>query len=246
MKKLLVSLLMILLALPFCTVYAAEAVSFSADNVTCKNNRLIDININAMCDKKLSAAIFEFTFDKSILEFRGAKAPDDSKVVFNEKTDCVKLSYLCTYGADIMSSAPIFTLKFKSIGEGSTDIGFKVYDCVDADVQHMSVGVCTAGSVTVTAKARDNVGTIEATQSTSAEMTTQGDIVKTQPSPIIEAESTVLPPKADSGLRTDFPQSGSQKWIPLLVLCLSVIAAVMFARFAVFKFKKDKKNSSED
>ena len=158
MKKLLLIILMMLL-LPIVHVSAADTVSFSADNIECKNNRLIEVNLYAKCDKKLSAATFEFGFDKTILEFRGVGKPKGTLVEYNEKSNSVKLSYLCKDGADISSKAAVFTLKFKTISEGFSDITYSVFDCADSDIGQMTIGNCTSGKVTVTSKAPDNIGT---------------------------------------------------------------------------------------
>ena len=143
--KRIISVFLIMLLLSTIHVSAAGSVSFSSDSIECKSNRLIEVNFNAECGKKLRAATFEFSFDKSILEFRGIGTPSGTIVEYNEKQNSVKLSYLCKNGADISSSAAIFTLKFKSINEGYTDISYTVFDCVDSDVQQMPVGSCTSG-----------------------------------------------------------------------------------------------------
>ena len=126
--KRIISVFLITLLLSTVHVSAADSVSFSADSVECKNNRLIEVNFYAECGKMLSAATYEFSFDKSILEFRGVGTPSGTIVEYNEKPNSVKLSYLCKNGADISSKAAIFTLKFKSINEGSTDISYTVFD----------------------------------------------------------------------------------------------------------------------
>ena len=170
MKKILL-LILVICVIPVTRVCAADSVSFSVDSIECKNNRLIEVNVNAQCGKKLSAALFEFSYDKSILEFRGVKTPSDSMTEYNENANGFKLSYLCTYGTEISASRPIFTLKFKSVGEGRTNIAYNVSDCVDSDIQQMTIGDCTSGSVTVTSKAKDT-GSASAKNSSQTSKTT--------------------------------------------------------------------------
>ncbi len=245
MKKGWFVLIIILFCLPVFSVKAAESVSFSTDSITCKNNRLIEVNVNAACGKRLSAALFEFSFNKSVLEFRGVKSPDGTRVVYHEKSDCVKLSYLCADGAEIANGAAVFTLKFKSVGEGDADFGYTVYDCVDADVQQLSVGSCTAGAVTVTAKASDSVGTAENTKSTAgaAADSTAVTVEQTDAEEVTLAES-----RADSGLIRSFPPKESTNWIAVAVLCCSLAAAAAATGFLIGKHthKKNKNQDSSD
>ena len=75
MKKLLI-LLLIFLFIPTLSASAAESVSFSTGSVECRNNRLIDVEVRAQSGRKPSAALFDFYFDKGLLEYRGASAPN--------------------------------------------------------------------------------------------------------------------------------------------------------------------------
>ena len=83
--KRIISVFLIMLLLSTIHVSAAGSVSFSSDSIECKSNRLIEVNFNAECGKKLRAATFEFSFDKSILEFRGVGTPSGTIVEYNEK-----------------------------------------------------------------------------------------------------------------------------------------------------------------
>lgn len=241
MKKLLLIILMMLL-LPIVHVSAADTVSFSADNIECKNNRLIEVNLYAKCDKKLSAATFEFGFDKTILEFRGVGKPKGTLVEYNEKSNSVKLSYLCKDGADISSKAAVFTLKFKTISEGFSDITYSVFDCADSDIGQMTIGNCTSGKVTVTSKAPDNIGTEDKSGSSSAKpskstknysktsksakKSSSSDAGKTTRS---ESESK------DSGTFDSVIQRDFDKATPIIVLCASAVICVTFIGFIVFR-----------
>lgn len=150
MKKLLMILLAALIFLPSAvTAFAADAVSFALDTVKCRKNRLVDIEMTAECNTKLSAAMFSFSYDKSVLEFREATAPDGSKVVTNETDDRVRLSYLCEKGASVKDGGVIFTLEFKAVEEGSSPIDFTASECVDPDAQWLSIGECVSGEIIV-------------------------------------------------------------------------------------------------
>lgn len=239
MKRIL-SVILLIMLLSIIHVSAADSVSFSADNIECKNNRLIEVNINAECGKKLSAATFEFSFDKSILEFRGVGTPNGTIVEYNEKTDSVKLSYLCKNGAEISTKAAVFTLKFKSINEGFTDISYSVYDCVDSDVEQLSIGSCTSGRVTVSAKAPDSVGTVEKSGSASAktQKSTSGSTKSSKSSKALSAsenDSTTSPSINNFGTFDSAVQRDNDKLTPIIVLCASVVICTAFIGFILFR-----------
>ena len=257
MKKLLL-LLLAFCVIPVTHVFAADAVSFSVDNIECKNNRLIEVNVNAQCGKKLSAALFEFSYDKSILEFRGVNTPDGSMTEYNENASGVKLSYLCADGAEISASSPIFTLKFKSIGEGRTDIAYNVSDCVDSDVRQMTIGSCAAGSVTVTSKAKDTGSASAKTRSQTGKTTSESKSGK-KSSSSSTAEKATNGATGDSssykdlGNVNDVIQKDFDKATPIIILCASIVIGVAFIGFLVYKIvssrkekaKQDKDNKNE-
>lgn len=263
MKKLIICFIIIVLLLLSCgTAFALDTVSFETVGVECRQNRLIEVNVNAECGKKLSAAIFEFNYDKTILEFRKASVPSEARVLSNETEDCVKVSYLCTKGADISRKAAIITLTFKSIRNGSTDVGFKVYDCVNSDVQSMSVGTCTAGAVTVTPKASADVGTADNEKSSTGQSSSDKSNSKKNSSSADKQTSSVQKSRQstakeqetkaevnDFGNINDVIQRDYDRLTPLIVLSASVIVGGSFIGFLIFKvitYYKDKKKDSSD
>ncbi len=248
--KRIISVIMLIMLLSAIHVSAADSVSFSLDSIECRNNRLIEVNFNAECGKKLSAATFEFSFDKSILEFRGVGTSSGTVVEYNEKSNSVKLSCLCKDGTDISSKSAIFTLKFKSINEGSTDISYTVFDCVDSDVQQMMIGSCSSGRVTVTAKASDSVGTVEKSDSTSKKnaKNTSGTSKSSKTSKSVsssETDSTTLshnnsPSTFDSVIQRDY-----DKVTPIIVLCASAVICIAFIGFILFKISVLRKSQNK-
>ena len=245
--KRIISVFLIMLLLSTIHVSAAGSVSFSSDSIECKSNRLIEVNFNAECGKKLRAATFEFSFDKSILEFRGIGTPSGTIVEYNEKQNSVKLSYLCKNGADISSSAAIFTLKFKSINEGYTDISYTVFDCVDSDVQQMSVGSCSSGRVTVSGKAPDNIGTIEKPRS-STEKTTKSASGTSKSSKSVSSSETGSTTHSRNNSPADFDnviQRDYDKITPIIVLCASAVICIAFIGFLLFKISVIRKSQNK-
>ena len=251
MKKLF-AILSVFLFIPILSVSAAETVSFSISNVECRNNRLIDVEIRAKSPKKLSAALFEFYFDRNILEFRGASAPKGSDVVANENSERVRLSYLCTYGADISEETAIFTLEFKTLSEGSAPINFKVEDCVDSDILQMTAGSCTAGTVTITPKASDQVGRTDTqTKSKASSQTSKSEKSKSgkssdKQSSSDKAKDTSQSSVNDLGELNTVMQKDADKLTPIIILCVSAAAGAALIGFIVYKLIEKKKGKGKD
>lgn len=132
------------------TAFAADSIKFECTNQSCNTNRLVTFDIIAECSKNLCAATFEFSYDKSMFEFRSVKSADSSSTVkANEQTNNVKVVYLNTYGQNIDGGKTIFSLTLKAIKSGTGYIDFSVNDCVDKDVKSLSVGNCTSAKITV-------------------------------------------------------------------------------------------------
>ncbi len=137
-------------------VSANENVSFELTDCNCNKNRLFTVEMIATCSSPLSAASFEFTYDKSMFEYRSAKvADDDSQIAVNEMDDKIKAVYLNTYGKDIKNGEVIFTITFKAVKSGVGYIDFNVRDCVNSDVRSIDAGKCTSAKITVSGNSSD-------------------------------------------------------------------------------------------
>lgn len=132
------------------SVSAIDTISFKLSDCNCDKNRLFTVDMIAQSDIKLSAATFEFTYDKSLFEFRSIKTTDESsQISYNELDNCVKSVFLNTFGQDIGSEEVIFTLTFKSINSGTGNINFSVSECVSSDVKFIDIETCTSSTVTI-------------------------------------------------------------------------------------------------
>lgn len=139
------------------SAFAAEAIDFSLYNVECNVNRLIDIDVVATSRQNLSAVTIEFTYDKSMFEFRETTSADTNASVKSNETDkCVKAVYLCADGANINNGKTIFTITLKAIKAGTGYIDFNVIECVDKNVEFMQIGSCTSAKVTVNSSSHNN------------------------------------------------------------------------------------------
>lgn len=237
MKRLVVFLALCLIPLSAFPCSAASEVSFSLDSVTCQKNRLTDLELHASGDTPLSAALFSFCYDTGMLEFRQASAPSGSVVAANDSGGTVKLCFLCPAGADAETGAPVLTLTFKTLCEGSAEVHYAVSDCVDSGVRQMNVGRCTAGAVSVEGSADNAAAKAEisptkqgassiTTKSTAASHAVKNNDTTTAMNSVgtIAAAKRAEPPAA----------------LSLVILCASVAAVSAFMAVLLYQHKSKK------
>ena len=239
---------------------AADAVSFKTESVKCIKNRLITVDVTAECDKPFCSAVFEFSFDNSILEYRGVAACEGSTVTDADKGGVVKAVFVNPRGLDVSSGGTVFSLEFKSLAEGETEIGFSVRDCVDGDAEFMDIGSCVSGTVTVTggadngaqtskddssksgAKARSDEGTdSSASKSKKSESSNNEGSAEDAEGAAAETTGGETPQRINDVIQRDYDML-----LPIIVLSTSVFGAIVIGFFFVNKAKKPKKTSNED
>ena len=227
------------------TASSANNVDFVLSDCNCDNNRIFTISMTADSDKKLCAASFEFTYDKSMFEFRSAKASDKtSKIAYNELSDKVKLVFLNADGININNGESIFTLTLKAEKSGTGYIDFFVSDCVDSDINSINAGKCTSAKITVNSKSdksgsdksnsSDNAGKSESSGSKSERKKTE--------------ESTSVSSYDEIGQLNSFDNPNTRLLIVGIALGASIIAAVMLVYNIIKKIKSnsDKHKNSPD
>lgn len=138
------------------SVNAANDISFAMTGAECNNNRLFTVDVKAKSSDMFSVATFEFSYDRSVIEFRDVTCGDNSRVRAYDNGKTVMVSYLCSDGIKIDDYTTIFTLKFKSISYGETNINYTVSNCVNSKVEDMPIGSCTSSLVTVKSKSANN------------------------------------------------------------------------------------------
>lgn len=224
------------------TAYSANKVDFDLSDYNCDNNRLFTISMTADSDKKLCAASFEFTYDKSMFEFRSAKVSDKtSKIAYNELSDKVKLVFLNADGINIINGESIFTLTFKSVKSGTGYIDFFVSDCVDLDVNSIDAGKCTSAKITVNSKSEKS-GSDKSNSSDKSEKSessgSKSERKKTE-------ETTSVSTYDEIGQLNSFDNPNIRLLIIGIVLGASLIAAVMLA-YNIFKRIKSNRNKRKN
>lgn len=220
------------------TAFSANKVDFVLSDYNCDNNRLFKISMTADSDKKLCAASFEFTYDKSMLEFRSAKVSDKtSKIAYNELSDKVKLVFLNADGINIINGEIIFTLTFKAVKSGTGYIDFFVSDCVDSDINSIDAGKCTSAKITVNSKSEKS-GSDKSNISDKSEKSessgSKSERKKTE-------ETTAVSTYDEIGQLNSFDNPNTRLLIIGIVLGASLIAAVMLA-YNIFKRIKSNRN----
>lgn len=224
------------------TAYSANKVDFDLSDYNCDNNRLFTISMTADSDKKLCAASFEFTYDKSMFEFRSAKVSDKtSKIAYNELSDKVKLVLLNADGINIINGEIIFTLTFKAVKSGTGYIDFFVSDCVDSDINSIDAGKCTSAKVTVNSKSEKS-GSDKSNSSDKSEKSessgSKSERKKTE-------ETTSVSTYDEIGQLNSFDNPNIRLLIIGIVLGASLIAAVMLA-YNIFKRIKSNRNKRKN
>lgn len=224
------------------TAYSANKVDFVLSDYNCDNNRLFTISMTADSEKKLCAASFEFTYDKSMFEFRSAKVSDkSSKIAHNELSDKVKLVLLNADGINIINGESIFTLTFKAVKSGTGYIDFFVSDCVDSDVNSIDAGKCTSAKITVNSKSEKS-GSDKSNSSDKSEKNessgSKSERKKTE-------ETTSVSTYDEIGQLNSFDNPNIRLLIIGIVLGASLIAAVMLA-YNIFKRIKSNRNKRKN
>ena len=224
------------------TAFSSTKVDFVLNDCNCDNNRLFTISMTADSDKKLCAASFEFTYDKSMFEFRSAKLSDkSSKIAYNELSDKVKLVFLNADGINIINGEIIFTLTFKAVKSGTGYIDFFVSDCVDSDINSIDAGKCTSAKITVNSKSEKS-GSDKSNISDKSEKSessgSKSERKKTE-------ETTSVSTYDELGQLNSFDNPNTRLLIIGIVLGASLIAAVMLA-YNIFKRIKSNRNKRKN
>lgn len=224
------------------TAFSANKVDFDLSDYNCDNNRLFTISMTADSDKKLCAASFEFTYDKSMFEFRSAKVSDKtSKIAYNELSDKVKLVFLNADGINIINGESIFTLTFKAVKSGTGYIDFFVSDCVDLDVNSIDAGKCTSAKITVNSKSEKS----GSDKSNSSDKSEKNESSGSKSERNKTEETTSVSTYDEIGQLNSFDNPNIRLLIIGIVLGASLIAAVMLA-YNIFKRIKSNRNKRKN
>lgn len=225
------------------TAFSATTVDYTLIDCITDNNRLFTISMIADCEKMLSAASFEFTYDTSMFEFRSAKVSDESsKITYNELENKVKLVFLNTEGIDINNGKGIFTLTFKAVKPGNGYIDFFVSDCVDSDINPIDAGKCTSAKIIVNSKSSKNSSGTSSSSDKTGKSESSG--AKSERKKAEETISTY----DEIGQLNSFDNQNTRFLIIGIAIGASIIAAAILTYQIInrIKLKRNKRNDSPD
>lgn len=132
------------------SVFATQnSVAFKTYDTECRIGRLFTVNVKANSKDELSAVIFKFTYDRNLIEYRSVSTSDDSIVYAYDTGSSLNVSYLCKDGKSISNDTVIFTLKFKALKAGKSDLSYTAYDCINSSVENLPISQCLSGKVSV-------------------------------------------------------------------------------------------------
>lgn len=250
MKKLFsISIILILIFSSFVCAYAAQTVSFEITDCECDKNSLFTVDIVAKSDSKFSAGTFEFTYDKSMFEFRSAKVADDnSRIMTNELSNSVKAVYLNANGKDIKNGEVIFTVTFKSVKSGESYIDFTVSDCVNSDAEFIDIGKCTSAKITVGGSSSDKSSS-DSNNSSSKNPKDSSNGGKTSSTRDKDQETTSDSTIDEMGLLNPIDDKSTRFLIIGIAIGVSAIVLFMLGYFIIqkiFSRHKEKDESSDD
>lgn len=242
----LITVSVLLIGCSFFTVLSATKIDFTLDDCTTDNNRLFTISMTADCDNNLSAASFEFTYDKSMFEFRSAKVSDKtSKITYNELDDKVKLVFLNADGTDINNGENIFSLTFKAVKSGTGYIDFFVSDCVDSDINSLDAGKCTSAKITVNSPSSEK----NSDKSSSSDKSDKNESSSVKSKREKSEETTSASTYDEIGQLNSFDNPNTRLLIIGIVLGASLIAAGMLVNNIFRRIKSNihkRKNSPDE
>lgn len=126
-----------------------DGVMFKTEDAQCSLNRIIAVEVRAKSNQKLSAVLFKFSYDRNILEYRSISTPSDSIAYAYDNGQALNVSYLCKNGKNVSNESTVFTLKFKAIALGKSDLKYTAYDCVNSLPESAEISKCESGTVYV-------------------------------------------------------------------------------------------------
>lgn len=219
--------------------FSAEAVNFSLKGCSTDKNRLFTVSMEASYSKPLCAASFEFTYDKSMFEFRDVDSNDENTLLKAYETDdSVNVLFLNADGKEIKDGNVIFELTFKAVKNGIGYIDYYVSDCVDENVNSINAGKCTSAEIKVNSSDKSK-GSTEKEGSGSSKSKSVREVSE---------EDEDIASIDEMGTLNRFDDQNVRFLIIGIALGVSVIAflGIAMSIFKKFKNSKTNENNSSD
>lgn len=155
MKRLILLLLMVIfMVFSAFSVYAVNTngAVFRTNDVKCDKDRVFKVEVKADSSEILSAVLFEFTYDRNLIEYKSISTDTGSMVYAYDNGNTLNISYLCKNGIDVSKENTLFTVKFKSVDYGDSDMNLTAYDCVNSSAESVKISDCISGKVSIKQK----------------------------------------------------------------------------------------------
>ena len=234
------AILIITLIILSCSVFSANSagVSFSLESAGADLNRVVSIGVNCSGSADLGAAVFEFDYDNSALEFKGCDS--DSFVRSNISGDILKVVLF-----NQQSSAELFRLKFKTVGEGVNDVKFNVSECISRSGEVLPAASGVSGVIKTSGKSV-NSAKVEKKSSNSASLSGKNNAAKsTNPANDDDGDSLSGDDSDDKALSDLGSLNGvpGKSYVPYVIVACGALGFVIIVLATVFKIRKSLKNN---
>ena len=234
------AILIITLIILSCSVFSANSagVSFSLESAGADLNRVVSIGVNCSDSADLGAAVFEFDYDNSALEFKGCES--NSLVRSNISGDILKVVLF-----NQQSSAELFRLKFKTVGEGVNDVKFNVSECISRSGEVLPAASGVSGVVKTSGKSV-NSAKVEKKSSNSASLSGKNNAAKsTNPANDDDGDSLSGDDSDDKALSDLGSLNGvpGKSYVPYVIVACGALGFVIIVLATVFKIRKSLKNN---
>ena len=222
-----------LMMIPWLPVRAAAV--FSVKDAQARKGSLMRAEVCVQSDIPLCAALFEFHYDTSKVEFRDVEPSADAEICFKADTDCVTVSYLNSVGT---AAESLFTLVFKAKEEGEAALMCTVRDCADCEADWMEIQAVNVGTLSVTGSSSAGTAVSEKQEQGTAQPA-QGKS-KTEKKKV---ETTYF--VQDEGVKNARQTAGAdRKTVAGFVLCIAVAVMITAIIFFIRKIKGGKRAES--
>lgn len=234
---------LIILSCPMFSAYSAETVNFSLESAEVDLNRIATIGVSCSNSADLGAAVFEFDYDKSALEFRGCES--ESLVRSNFSGDKLKVVFY-----NQQNSSDLFNLKFKAVGDGGSGVNFKISDCFSKSGGSLPVSSGSSGVVNTAGKASN----VNNSSKSSPPLSEKADAVKGKSSAADDNGDLPGGDDTDDKALTDLGElneNPERSYFPYVIAGCGVLGLIVILTFTVIKIiksvkKQKKKNAKPD
>ena len=175
MCKKFIPILIVCAVLSCITAVASGGAEFALSDVNVKNNRIFESRLSVKSDAEISAFVAEIRYDETKVQFRKAKARDDSYISVNDsQKGVVRVAFFCEEGINCQSGDTPITFSFKSLG-ASGRLELFVEQVADTNAKDVLVTACRDSVLSAGESADSDTSKNEKDSSGSADKSSKPD-----------------------------------------------------------------------